>query len=72
MSRAHGRAALALLVVLAAGARAAEPDAAVEYFEKKVRPILVNHCYACHSADALFHRDDHRQFGHHGGVPKVG
>jgi len=29
-----------------------DPDASkVEYFEKNVRPILVNHCYACHSAD---------------------
>jgi hypothetical protein len=25
--------------------------AKVEYFEKKVRPILVNHCYSCHAAD---------------------
>ena len=25
--------------------------AGVEYFEKKVRPILVDHCYMCHSAD---------------------
>ena len=24
----------------------------VEFFEKKIRPILVNRCYACHSADA--------------------
>lgn len=29
------------------------PDAAkVEYFEKHIRPVLVEHCYACHSADA--------------------
>jgi hypothetical protein len=28
------------------------PDAAkIEYFEKKVRPILADHCYHCHSAD---------------------
>ena len=26
-------------------------DAAVEFFESKVRPILVGNCYACHSAD---------------------
>jgi len=35
--------------------RAAEPTAdsaaKVEYFEKKVRPILAGHCYHCHSAD---------------------
>ncbi len=24
----------------------------VEFFEKKVRPLLVQHCYSCHSADA--------------------
>jgi Protein of unknown function (DUF1553)/Protein of unknown function (DUF1549)/Planctomycete cytochrome C len=41
--------ALAGFVVPAA---AAEPDPAkLEYFEKKVRPILVDHCHACHSAD---------------------
>jgi len=28
------------------------PDSAkVEFFEKKVRPILADHCYQCHSAD---------------------
>src|SRR5262249_24419523 len=32
-------------------ARAAEPSPeGVEFFEKKVRPILVNHCFECHSA----------------------
>ncbi len=25
--------------------------AAIEFFESKVRPILVGHCYSCHSAD---------------------
>ncbi|MSR58294.1 MAG: DUF1549 domain-containing protein [Planctomycetaceae bacterium] len=30
---------------------AADDDAAVEFFEKKVRPLLVDHCYTCHSAD---------------------
>src|SRR6186713_3204037 len=31
---------------------AVEPTAAqLEFFEKKVRPILVNNCYQCHSAD---------------------
>ena len=24
----------------------------VEFFEKKIRPLLAEHCYACHSADA--------------------
>lgn len=29
-----------------------EPDAAIiEFFKQKVRPILVEHCYECHSSD---------------------
>ncbi|RYD30749.1 MAG: DUF1549 domain-containing protein, partial [Verrucomicrobiaceae bacterium] len=27
------------------------PTPTLEFFEKKVRPILVNNCYSCHSAD---------------------
>jgi hypothetical protein len=42
----------AIALVLATAAAAQEPDPAkLEIFEKKVRPILVSHCYACHSAD---------------------
>lgn len=33
------------------GWAASAPSAQVEYFEKQVRPLLVNHCYACHSAE---------------------
>src|SRR5689334_23822053 len=34
-------------------ARAAEPAReGVEYFEKHIRPVLVEKCYACHSATA--------------------
>jgi mono/diheme cytochrome c family protein len=34
-------------------AKVAEPTAEqVEFFEKKIRPLLVNHCYECHSAQA--------------------
>jgi hypothetical protein len=30
-----------------------EPDALrLDFFEKKIRPVLVEHCYECHSADA--------------------
>jgi hypothetical protein len=36
-----------------AAARGAEPARAkVDFFEKKIRPILVQHCYKCHSAQA--------------------
>lgn len=32
---------------------AAEPTAAdVEFFEQRIRPVLVEHCYSCHSVDA--------------------
>ncbi|MGL6095645.1 MAG: DUF1553 domain-containing protein [Fimbriiglobus sp.] len=33
-------------------ATAAEP-AGVEFFEKKIRPAMIEHCYKCHSADAV-------------------
>ncbi|MDB5295744.1 MAG: hypothetical protein JWO31_1727, partial [Phycisphaerales bacterium] len=32
-------------------ARAAEDPDAVAFFEKKIRPVLVENCYNCHSAD---------------------
>ncbi|MBL8795830.1 MAG: PSD1 domain-containing protein [Planctomycetia bacterium] len=33
--------------------RAAEPDPqGIAYFEKKIRPVLVQQCYACHSEEA--------------------
>ena len=25
----------------------------LEFFEKKIRPVLAEHCYKCHSADAV-------------------
>jgi hypothetical protein len=44
-------AAFLLLALLATSAARAEDDAArVEFFEKKVRPLLVKNCYTCHSA----------------------
>jgi mono/diheme cytochrome c family protein len=36
----------------AVGAACAADDGGVEFFEKKVRPVLVDHCYSCHSAEA--------------------
>src|SRR5687768_6198549 len=42
-----------LMLLLAAPARAADPaPEEIEFFEKKVRPALVKHCYECHAADA--------------------
>lgn len=49
---------LSLLAIMfaAVGAGAtlgADPDpAAVEFFEQKIRPMLVTHCYECHSTEA--------------------
>lgn len=45
--------ALTVLSAIALGgpAQAAAPAAAdLEFFEKKIRPLLVEHCYSCHSA----------------------
>ena len=42
-----------LLLFLAVPPRAADPSPeGIEFFEKKIRPLLVKHCYACHAADA--------------------
>src|SRR5262249_37820457 len=37
-------------LLLPAAAHGQQPG--VEFFEKKIRPVLVNHCYECHSAAA--------------------
>src|SRR5881392_3294146 len=53
----YGR-ALLTLVLLAPAARADDKPPAkpspegVEFFEKKVRPVLVKNCYSCHGEDA--------------------
>ena len=41
-----------VLAMLSASLARAEDSADVEFFEKKVRPILVEHCYECHSSGA--------------------
>jgi len=42
-----------LVVMLVASRAAAAPDdAGIAFFEKKIRPVLVEHCYGCHSAKA--------------------
>ena len=41
------------VAVAATGAMAAPPPPAqIEFFEKSVRPVLVDHCYKCHSDGA--------------------
>ncbi len=46
-----------LLLLLTGDAASAAPPAkatedGIEFFEKKVRPVLVKHCYSCHSAQS--------------------
>lgn len=41
-----------LLLLLAASAAAEPAREQIEFFEKKIRPVLVEHCYRCHSAQA--------------------
>jgi mono/diheme cytochrome c family protein len=49
---ATGLTALVVLARMAAGQSAPRDEAAaVEFFEKKVRPVLAGHCSLCHSAD---------------------
>jgi hypothetical protein len=44
--------ALPVAFLLAVVARAVEPSAAdLDLFEKRIRPILVGHCYECHSVE---------------------
>src|SRR5213078_1969242 len=44
---------LVSLTLSASSVLAADKDAAgTAFFEKKIRPVLVEKCYACHSADA--------------------
>jgi len=45
--------ALALIAVLTAAQPFAAPaPAELEFFEKRIRPLLADHCYKCHSAES--------------------
>jgi hypothetical protein len=44
-------AALAVLLIAPASSRANDP-AGIQFFEQKIRPVLVKYCYSCHSAEA--------------------
>ena len=71
-----------VLAVFAAthGLSALADDASIEFFEKKIRPVLVKQCYECHSADAkklgggllLDHREGLRKGGETGPAIVVG
>ncbi|QDU26576.1 Planctomycete cytochrome C [Anatilimnocola aggregata] len=37
-------------------ASVASTDEGTDFFEAKIRPVLVEHCYACHSADAALQK----------------
>ncbi|QDU27146.1 Planctomycete cytochrome C [Anatilimnocola aggregata] len=42
----------ALTALVSSSAAAEAPDAGLALFEKSIRPVLVQHCYECHSAAA--------------------
>ena len=42
---------IAIIALLSAPAWAADP-AGVQFFEAKIRPVLIKHCYECHSAES--------------------
>ena len=74
-------ASLALAVLAFSHCLSAQADdAGIEFFEKKIRPVLVKHCYECHSADAkklgggllLDHREGLRKGGETGSALMVG
>jgi hypothetical protein len=44
-------AALTLALLARTAAAGADAPEQVEFFEKKIRPVLVEHCYRCHSED---------------------
>lgn len=46
-------AAIACFAIWSGSLSAAEPPQAdIEFFEQKIRPVLVKHCYECHSAES--------------------
>ena len=43
---------LLLLGLLSPAVFAADEQVGIEFFEKKIRPVLVQHCHECHAADS--------------------
>lgn len=72
--------AFALVAAGLSGEAACADDAGIEFFEKKIRPLLATHCYECHSADAkklgggllLDSRDGVKRGGESGAVVESG
>lgn len=56
LSHSTGVAAFLAAVVMAFGGAShsacADEDASIEFFERRIRPVLIEHCYECHSAGA--------------------
>ncbi|HEY2251680.1 MAG TPA: c-type cytochrome domain-containing protein, partial [Planctomycetaceae bacterium] len=79
MRRAFVLTAIWCAILLAASPLRAD-DAGIEFFEKRIRPLLVTHCYECHSADAkkigggllLDSREDVQKGGDSGAIVKPG
>ncbi len=46
------RTKVALALILASARSGADSGSAADFFEKKIRPVLAERCYACHSASA--------------------
>ena len=49
LNRSFALLCLSLFALLAAATALRAADPGREFFEKKIRPILVEHCYRCHS-----------------------
>ena len=43
---------LSLLLLQSVDGRAENNDKGTAFFEKKIRPLLIKHCYECHSEEA--------------------
>ncbi len=54
LTRALPASAACLIALITIGPAAASPSPEqLAFFESKIRPVLVEHCYSCHSAEAL-------------------
>ncbi len=64
------RRAAFVILALAGGGTASAVSPALDHFERAVRPLLIEHCYECHSAEHKIKgglRLDHRAGWQHGG-----